>query len=142
MLGNIGFEAVQESLSKTDHKRGQQKKFTDEDHFETGNYAAIHGPSFTVKKFKNSLPNLTKSTVRIFRDKHRKNLKQKTIDLSTAKKNSALKYGRPLMLNYLDEKIKTFVLALHKKEGVVNTVVAIATAKALIEQSEDEVDRP
>lgn len=46
------------------------------------------------------------------------------------------------MLNYLDEKIKTFVLALHKKEGVVNTVVAIATAKVLIEQSEDEVDRP
>ena len=80
--------------------------------------------------------------MRIFRDKHRKNLKKKTIDLSTAKKNSALKYGRPLMLNYLDEKIKTFVLALHKKEGVVNTVVAIATAKALIEQSEDEVDRP
>ena len=46
------------------------------------------------------------------------------------------------MLNYLDEKIKTFVLALHKNGGVVNAVVAIATAKALIEQSEDKVDRP
>ena len=62
--------------------------------------------------------------------------------MSNAKKSSALKYGRPLTLNYLDEKIKTFVLALHKNGGVINTVVAIATAKALIEQSEDEVDRP
>ena len=62
--------------------------------------------------------------------------------MSNAKKSSALKYGRPLMVNYLDEKIKTFVLALHKNGGFVNAVVAIATAKALIEQSEDKVDRP
>ena len=31
-----------------------------------------------------------------------------------------------------------FLLALRKKGGVVNTVVAIATAKALIEKSDEE----
>ena len=54
MHGNTEFEAVQESLKKTDHKRGKYKKFTDEDRFEIGKYAGIHGPSSTVKKFKNS----------------------------------------------------------------------------------------
>ena len=44
MLGNVEFEAVQESLNKTDHKKGQYKKFTDKDRFEIGKYAAIHGP--------------------------------------------------------------------------------------------------
>ena len=50
MLGNSEYEAVQEFLSRTDHKRGQYKKFTDKDRFEIGKYAAIHGPRFTVKK--------------------------------------------------------------------------------------------
>ena len=69
MLGNVEFEAVQESLNKTDHKKGQYKKFTDKDIFETGKYAAIHGPISTVKKFKNSHSHLSESTVRTFRDK-------------------------------------------------------------------------
>ena len=43
------------------------------------------------------------------------------MDLSSAKKISMLKRGRPLMLGYLDEKIKTFLLALHKKGDAVNT---------------------
>ena len=39
------------------------------------------------------------------------------------------------MLGHLEEKIKTFFLDLHKKGGVVNnTVVVIATDKALIEK--------
>ena len=50
MLANIEFEGSQQTLSKTDHKRGQYKKFTDEDRFETRKYAAIHGPSSSVKK--------------------------------------------------------------------------------------------
>ena len=38
----------------------------------------------------------------------------------------------------LDEKIKHFSLQLRKKGGVVNTVVAVAAAKALIARSSDE----
>ena len=71
MLGNIEFEAVQESLGKIDRKREQYKKFTDEDLFEAGKFAAIHGPSSTVKKFKNSHPHFSESTMRTFREKYR-----------------------------------------------------------------------
>ena len=58
--------------------------------------------------------------------------------MSSPKRISALKSGRPLMLGHLDEKIKTFLLTLCKKGVVVNTVVAIATAEALIEESDNE----
>ena len=46
--------------------------------------------------------------------------------------------GRPLMLAKLDEKVKNFLLALRRKGGVVNTVVAIAAAKALIQKSNED----
>ena len=68
--------------------------------------------------------------MRTFCDKYHKNLKSKAIDLSSARK--------PLALGHLDEKIKTFLLALRKKRGVVNTVLAIGTAKSLIEKSVHE----
>ena len=42
------------------------------------------------------------------------------------------------MLRTLDEKVKTFLLVLRRKGGVVNTVVAVATAKALIARNPDE----
>ena len=50
----------------------------------------------------------------------------------------SLKRGRPLLLGkVLDKKVKHFLLQLRKKSGVVNTVVAVATAKALIAGSRD-----
>ena len=49
-----------------------------------------------------------------------------------------MKRGRPLLLGKLDETVKNFLIALRKKGGVVNTVVANATAKALISKSDDE----
>ena len=49
-----------------------------------------------------------------------------------------MKRGRPLLLGNLDETVKKFLIALRKKGGVINTVVANATAKALISKSENE----
>ena len=42
------------------------------------------------------------------------------------------------MLGCLDEKVQSFLHVLRRKGGVVNTVVAIATVKALITRSEYE----
>ena len=38
----------------------------------------------------------------------------------------------------MNEKVKTFLRVLERKGGVVNTVVSVATAKALIGRSQDE----
>ena len=42
------------------------------------------------------------------------------------------------MLGTLDKKVKTFFHVLRRKGGVVNTVVAVTTAKVLIARSLDE----
>ena len=91
-----------------------------------------------MKKFKDQYPNLSKSSVRTFRDKYNKKLKASGNFRSPAKKIVSKKRGRPLMLGVLDEKIKNFLFTIRKKGGVVNTVVTIATAKALIEKSDEQ----
>ena len=42
------------------------------------------------------------------------------------------------MLGTLEAKVQTFLHVLRRKGGVVNTVVAIVTAKALITKSQNE----
>ena len=42
------------------------------------------------------------------------------------------------MSGTLDPKVQTFLHVVRRKGGVVNTVVAIATAKSLIVRSQDE----
>ena len=49
-----------------------------------------------------------------------------------------LKRGRPLILETVDEKLCNFLQIVRRKGGVVNSVVAIATAKALIAKSDLE----
>ena len=46
--------------------------------------------------------------------------------------------GRLLKLGKLDEKVKNILLALRFKQGVVNTVVAIVSAKTLTRKSNGE----
>ena len=89
-------------------------------------------------KFKKEHPQLKESTVRPFREKYHSSLKAKKVGTAITKKLPSLKRGRPLLLGTIDEKVNNFLFALRQKGGVVNTVVAIATAKALIERSKDE----
>ena len=49
-----------------------------------------------------------------------------------------MKRGRPLMIGSLDKKVKKILIILRRKGGVVNSVVAIAAAQALIERRTDE----
>ena len=65
-------------------------------------------------------------------------MKSKTTT-SPIKKIATVQRGRPLLLGKtIDEKVKNFLLALPHKGGVVNTVVALAAAKALIANSDQE----
>ena len=137
-LGIVEYASVTRSLSEVNPKRGRYLKFSAEDRFEIGKYAALHGPKLTIIKFKKEHPQLKESTVRAFREKYHSSLKAKKVGTAITKKLPSLKRGRPLLLGTIDEKVKNFLFALRQKGGVVNTVVAIATAKALIERSKDE----
>ena len=103
-----------------------------------GKYTTVNGATNAVKQFKKTHPHLTfaESTTRKLRDRYNNNTKQKR---AVDNKIPRLKRGRSLLLGaVLDEKMKHFSLQLRKKGGVVNTVKAVATAKALITRSSDE----
>ena len=137
-LGIVEYASVTRSVREAHPKRGQYQRFSDEDRFEIGKYAALHGPMSTVIKFKKTHPQLKESTVRTFREKYHSSLKAKKAGTTITKKLPSLKRGRPLLLGNIDEKVKNFQTALRQKGGVVNAVVANATAKALIERRNDE----
>ena len=107
-LGVVEYVSVRKSISDVNHQR-----FSDEDQFPIGKYAAVHGPMAIIKRFKPKFPHLKESTVRTFRDKYRNTLKRESS--SPVKKLATMTHGRPLMLGKLDEKVKNFLLALRRK---------------------------
>ena len=126
-----------EELSKDEtDKRGKYKQYTERDRLAIARYAEQNGPRRTARKFDKHDPNLNESTVRAFLQKYRpmKNRRKKN---STSPINGipAKRRGRPLMLGILDKKIRDFLIALRDRGGVVNSTVAIAAAKGLIQSS-------
>ena len=138
-FGSVDYEAVKQTLHKPIPKI-RYGTFTSEERFAIGKYASIHGPIAAVKKFAKTHPHLKlkESTARSFRAKYHQLVKSADTIISPTNKIVTLKRGRPLLLGKLDETVKNFLIALRKKGGVVNTVVANATAKALISKSDDE----
>ena len=124
------------SVQDITQKNRENIKLTDKERFDIGKYGSIHGATAVVRKFKKSHPHLKlgESTARSLKKKHKKVLKSKSEKIELTK----LKRGRPLMLGSIDEKVKNFSLILRPKRGVVNSVVAIAAAQALIQKSSDE----
>ena len=64
-----------------------------------------------------------------------KGLPEPSTDVVLSKK----KNGRLLLLgSEIGKKVQEYLHMLRKEGGIVNSIIAIATAKALIEQSKDE----
>ena len=92
-LGIVEYASVTRSLSEVNPKRGRYLKFSDEDRFEIGKYAALHGPKSTIIKFKKEHPQLKESTVRAFWEKYHSSLKAKKVGTAITKKLPSLKRG-------------------------------------------------
>ena len=88
-----------------------------------------------VREFKRSHFQLGESTVKsLKKKKYGKIVKSKNNKMVLSKK----KRGRPLMLSPRDKKVKNVLIILRGKVGVLNFVVVIAVAQALIEKSTDD----
>ena len=125
-LGQIEYQATVSSVQNSLNKKRENIKLADKEQYDIGKYSSVHGASIAVRKFKKSNPSLKK--------KYEEWLKLKSNKTVLSK----MKRGRPLMLGSLDKKVKNFLLILGRKRGVVNSVVAIAVAQALIKKSADE----
>jgi len=124
--GILQYEAVCASISSIPQKR-KYVTFSDEEKQKIGKYAVIHGNASAARKY-----GVGESTVR----HHRKNYEKA---LRSSKPIPKAKRGRPLLLGpTIDETVIKYLNAIRKKGGVVNTVVAIAVATALISKSNDE----
>ena len=110
-------------------KHPREKKiyviFTREEILNIGKFASIYGNSHAARKY-----SVRENTVRLHRKKYEQGLTNST----------QVKRGRRLLLELkIDEKVMNVYLhAIRKKGGVVNKVVAMAIAQALIVKSEDK----
>ena len=138
-LGVLDYNAVRTSLQKeTLKKKRKNGWFSDKEHYQIRKYASIYGLTAAVKKFKKSHSHFKfgESITKNIRIKYEELLKKKKAE--NFSKISLRKRGRPLMFGTLDAKVQIFLHVLRRKGGVVNTIVAIATAKTLIARSQDE----
>ena len=131
-LGKLDEEHVSEV--KAGRKRRNYFVWKDKDRYLIGKYACDYGNVSAIRKFKSQFPHLNESTVRNFKSKVQNEIHKASIE-KRKPRESISKYssptGRPLMLE-LDSKIQSDIKSLSNRGGVVNTMIANATAKALM----------
>ena len=121
-------ETVDASVrKKLKQSRGSYKAYSDKDRFLIGKDASIYGPSSATRKWKKTYPNLNKSTVRGFRKRCKKKSPKKVIV-------NKLRVRPCLLGDKIDQLVQNYLKATRYKGGVVNSLVTIATAKALLKR--------
>ena len=127
----------------TKKSRGAYKSYSAKDRFLIGKHASIYGTASAIRKWKTYHPQLNESTIRNFKKRYENQINKEKRRKKSPKKVIENKLrGRPHA--YLETKLthslktlkakKKNLKARRYKGGVVNTTVAIATAKALIDQ--------
>ena len=133
----VGHETVVASVrKKLKQSRGSCKTYSDKDHFLIGKDASIYGPSSGNRKWTKTYPNLNESTVHGFRKRYQAQIKDAHHKKKSLKKVIVNKLrGCPCLLgDKIDPLVQNYLMATRYKGGVVNSLVAIATAKALLKR--------
>ena len=136
-MGVVNHETVDASVGKKlKQSRGSYQVYSDKDRFLIGKDSSIYGPSSATRKWKKTYPNLNESTVRGFRKRYEAQIKDAHRKKKSPKKVIVNKLrGRPCLLgDKIDPLVQNYLKATRYKRGVVNSLVAIATAKALLKQ--------
>ena len=136
-MGVVNHETVDASVGKKlKQSRGSYQVYSDKDRFLIGKDSSIYGPSSATRKWKKTYPNLNESTVRGFRKRYEAQIKDAHRKKKSPKKVIVNKLrGRPCLLgDKIDPLVQNYLKATRYKGGVVNSLVAIATAKALLKQ--------
>ena len=133
-LGAVDYEMVDSAIRKKPSKaRGTYKVYSDKDRFLIGKNASIYGTASTVRRWKKTYPHINESTVRGFKKRYEAQIQDENRKKKSPKKVIVTKFrGRPCLLgSKIDPLVQKYLKATRYKGGIVNTTVAIATAKAL-----------
>ena len=88
-----------------------QSSYTAVQRYRIDKYASENGSTNAARKFQKDFPSLKESTVREFRKKYQKMLKENKNENQSPKKALELeKQGRPLMLGNVDEKARFHII--------------------------------
>lgn len=136
-LGVVDYQAVDKNVcKKLKQPRGAYKTYSNKDRFLIGKDASMNGPAKTTRKWKKTYPNLNESTVREFKKRYEAHISDADRKKKSPKKVIVNKLrGRPCLLgDKIDPLVQNYLKATRHKGGVVNSLVAIATAKALLKR--------
>lgn len=136
-MGTVDYEMVKSATrQQPSRKRGAYKDYSSKDRFSMGKNASIYGIASTVRSWKKTYPNLNESTVRGFKKRYETQIKDASRKNKSPKKVIVNKLrGRPCLLgDKMDPLVQKYLKATRYKGGVVNTMMAIATAKALVKR--------
>ena len=130
-LGQVEYQSVKSALSKKSVIKSKYVQYSDQDRYKIARYASDHGSRSAARNFQTRYPNLNESTVRGFLKKYKQKRAAERAGMEKPTQTIAPnKRGRPILLGHIDEKVQTFLRALRKRGGVVNTTIAMATATA------------
>ena len=110
-------------------------KWKDEDRFIIGDYARKNGNSAALGKFRSRFPGLKESTIRSFKARVVKEVKDVSKEKRAVVQSSpkySLRTGRPLMLGEIDQMVQTYIKAVSSRGGLVTRTLANAAAKTLM----------
>ena len=134
-MGVVDHETVDASVrKKLKQSRGSHLAYSDKDRILIGKDASIYDPYSATRKWNKTYPNLNETTIRGCRkgykaqikDVHRKKKSPKKVIVNNLR-------GRPCLLgDKINPLVPNYLKATLYKGGVVNSLLAIATAKALL----------
>ena len=136
-MGVVDHETVDASVrKKLKQFCGSYQAYSDKHRFLIGKDASIYGPSSATKKWKKTYPNLNESTVRGFRKHYAAQIKDAHHKKKSPKKVIVNKLrGRACLLgDKIDPLVQNYLKATRYKRGIVNSLVAIVTAKGLLKR--------
>ena len=137
-MGTVDYEKVTSNIRKeqTKKSRGSYKSYSAKDRFLIGKHASIHDTASAVRKCKKDYPQVKESTIRGFKKCYEAQINEERQKKKSPKNLILNKLRRrPCLLgDKIDPLVQSYLKARRYKGGVVNTTVAIATAKALTEQ--------
>ncbi len=119
-------------------KKGTKRKrdykvYTPTERAKIARYAIQHGNSRAAKHFSTPDHKLNESTVRGFVKKLKQTMQSDGVDFSEVKDIPTGNKGRTTLLpEQLDTKVQIYLMKLRQAGGVINSKVAIATAKGLL----------
>ena len=132
VIGRVDVHSVMEEVNRS-KERGTYTKWKEEDRFEIGDYVLVNGHSAALRKYKLVFW-VKREYHSLIQNRNNKGdkrcFKRATLGYTITEKV----LESPLLLGKLDAKVQLYIKAVSSRGAIVNSSLAIAAGKALIQK--------